>query len=155
MNSQGTPHAGSGRQWDVWVWCSHLCVRWCLKPQDLRRPLWARMYTHERGKGSTLAIPTFQEMAQRRGQQKTIKWRGWWRASRGRLWGQGSRKPEWAGSGPPQQDSGSECRSVVSDSLWPHGLYSPWNSPGQNIGVDMQSMKHESKPSSSKLWNLG
>ena len=21
------------------------------------------------------------------------------------------------------------------DSLWPHGLYSPWNSPGQNTGV--------------------
>ena len=25
--------------------------------------------------------------------------------------------------------------SVVSDSLWPHGLYSPWNSLGQNTGV--------------------
>ena len=25
-------------------------------------------------------------------------------------------------------------RSVKSDSLWPHGLYSPWNSPGQNTG---------------------
>ena len=25
----------------------------------------------------------------------------------------------------------SESRSVVSDSLWPHGLYSPWNFPGQ------------------------
>ena len=31
--------------------------------------------------------------------------------------------------------SKSESCSVVSDSLWPHGLYSPWNSPGQNIGV--------------------
>ena len=29
----------------------------------------------------------------------------------------------------------SESRSVESDSLRPHGLYSPWNSPGQNIGV--------------------
>ena len=28
----------------------------------------------------------------------------------------------------------SESRSVVSDSLRPRGLYSPWNSPGQNIG---------------------
>ena len=26
--------------------------------------------------------------------------------------------------------------SVMSDSLRPHGLYSPWNSPGQNTGVD-------------------
>ena len=31
--------------------------------------------------------------------------------------------------------SESECRSVVSDSLRPHGLYSSWNSPSQNTGV--------------------
>ena len=30
----------------------------------------------------------------------------------------------------------SESRSVVSDSLWPHGLYNPWNSPGKNTAVD-------------------
>jgi len=29
----------------------------------------------------------------------------------------------------------SESHSVVSDSLRPHGLYGPWNSPGQNTGV--------------------
>ena len=29
----------------------------------------------------------------------------------------------------------SESRSVMSDSLWPHGLYRPWNSPGQNTEV--------------------
>ena len=34
----------------------------------------------------------------------------------------------------------SESRSVVSDSLWPHGLYSPWNSPGQNSGVGNLSL---------------
>jgi len=28
--------------------------------------------------------------------------------------------------------SKSESLSVMSDSLQPHGLYSPWNSPGQN-----------------------
>ena len=26
----------------------------------------------------------------------------------------------------------------MSDSLWPHGLYSPWNSPGKNTGVGGQ-----------------
>ena len=26
------------------------------------------------------------------------------------------------------------------DSLWPHGLYSPWNSPGQNTGVGNLSL---------------
>ena len=33
-----------------------------------------------------------------------------------------------------------ESRSVMSDSLWPHGLYSPWNSPGQNTGVGSLSL---------------
>ena len=32
------------------------------------------------------------------------------------------------------------CVCVVSDSLWPHGLYSPWNSPGQNTAVDNRSL---------------
>ena len=30
----------------------------------------------------------------------------------------------------------SESLSVISDSLLPHGLYNPWNSLGQNTGVD-------------------
>ena len=34
----------------------------------------------------------------------------------------------------------SESRSVVSDSLRPCGLYSPWNSPGQNTGVGSLSL---------------
>ena len=34
----------------------------------------------------------------------------------------------------------SESRSVVSDSLWPCGLYSPWDSPGQNTGVGSLSL---------------
>ena len=34
----------------------------------------------------------------------------------------------------------SESHSVMSNSLWPHGLYSSWNSPGQNTGVDSHSL---------------
>ena len=34
----------------------------------------------------------------------------------------------------------SESHSVVSDSLQPHGLYNPWNSPGQNAGVGRLSL---------------
>ena len=34
----------------------------------------------------------------------------------------------------------SESHSVVSDSLRPHGLYSPWKSPGQNTGVGSLSL---------------
>ena len=37
-------------------------------------------------------------------------------------------------------ESESESGSVVSNSLWPCGLYSPWNSPGQNTGVDNCSL---------------
>ena len=36
--------------------------------------------------------------------------------------------------------SESETRSVMSDSLWTHGLYSPWNSLGQNTGVGSFSL---------------
>ena len=34
----------------------------------------------------------------------------------------------------------SESGSVMSDSLRPHGLYSPWNSPGQNTEVGSLSL---------------
>ena len=34
----------------------------------------------------------------------------------------------------------SESRSVMSSSLRPHGLYSPWNSPGWNPGVGSLSL---------------
>ena len=34
----------------------------------------------------------------------------------------------------------SESHSVVSDSLQPHGLYSPLNSPGQNTGLGSLSL---------------
>ena len=34
----------------------------------------------------------------------------------------------------------SESRSVVSSCLWPHGLYSSWNSPGQSTRVDSLSL---------------
>ena len=34
----------------------------------------------------------------------------------------------------------SVSHSVESDSLWPHGLYSPCNSPGQNTGVGSFSL---------------
>ena len=35
--------------------------------------------------------------------------------------------------------SSGSC-SVTSDSLQPHGLYSPWNSPGQNTEVSSRSL---------------
>ena len=38
------------------------------------------------------------------------------------------------------KESESESRSVVSDSLRSHGLWSPWNSPGQNTGVGSLSL---------------
>ena len=39
---------------------------------------------------------------------------------------------EWTGK---QSWTFSESHSVLSDFLRSHGLYSPWNSPGQNTGV--------------------
>ena len=54
------------------------------------------------------------------------------------------------GGGTPRE---SESRSVVSDSLRPHGLYSPWNSPGQNTGVDSRSLLQGIFPTQG--WNPG
>ena len=34
----------------------------------------------------------------------------------------------------------NESHSVMSDSVRPHGLYSPWNFPGQNTGVGNLSL---------------
>ena len=38
------------------------------------------------------------------------------------------------------EESESESHSVVSNSLQPHRLYSPWSSPGQNTGVGSLSL---------------
>ena len=43
-------------------------------------------------------------------------------------------------SGGSTRPSESGSRSVVSDSLQPHGLHSPWNSPGKNTGVGSLSL---------------
>ena len=34
----------------------------------------------------------------------------------------------------------TESHSVVSDTLWCHGLYSPWTSPGKNAGMGSLSL---------------
>ena len=47
-----------------------------------------------------------------------------------------TRSKDWAHLGLSE----SESHSVLSDSLRPHGLYSPWNSPGQNTGVGSLSL---------------
>ena len=38
------------------------------------------------------------------------------------------------------EKSESDCCVVVSDSLRPHELYNPWNSPGQNTGAGSLSL---------------
>ena len=53
----------------------------------------------------------------------------------------------------PEIESESRC-SVASNSLWPHGLYSPWNSPGQNTGVDSLSLLQGIFPTQESNWDL-
>ena len=47
----------------------------------------------------------------------------------------------------------SESCSVRSNSLWPHGLYSPWNSPGRNTGAGSHSLLQRLFPTQG--WNPG
>ena len=53
-----------------------------------------------------------------------------------------TRLNDWTELSISEKDGGfeSEYHSVVPDSLWPHGLYSPWNSPGQDTGVGNLSL---------------
>ena len=53
---------------------------------------------------------------------------------------------------PQQQKSDSESHSVMSNSLWPHGLYSPWNSVGQNTGVGSFSLRQGIFPTQQQKW---
>ena len=39
----------------------------------------------------------------------------------------------------------------MSNSLQPHGLYSPWNSPGQNTGVGILSLLQGMFPTALKI----
>ena len=74
----------------------------------------------------------------------------WWLHPKVRMWGGGfkdllSASADWEVQGFLwgefiDSKSESDSRSVVSDSLRPHGLYSPWNSPGQNSGVRSRSL---------------
>ena len=48
----------------------------------------------------------------------------------------------------------SERHLVMSDSLQPHGLDSPWNSPGQSTGVDNLSLFQGIFPSQEWNWGL-
>ena len=53
----------------------------------------------------------------------------------------------------PTEMSESESHSVVFHSLRPHGLYSLWNSPGQNTGVGSLSILRRIFPTQG--WNPG
>ena len=45
-----------------------------------------------------------------------------------------------------EPERGSESGSVMSDSLQPHGLRSPWSSPGQDTGVGSRSLLQRNFP---------
>ena len=47
-----------------------------------------------------------------------------------------------------------ESGSVVSDALRPYGLYSPWNSPGQNTGVGSLSLLQRIFLTQESNWGL-
>ena len=52
------------------------------------------------------------------------------------------------------EKSETESHSVVSDSLQPHGQYSPWNSLGQNTGVGSPSLLQGIFPTQESNWGL-
>ena len=53
-----------------------------------------------------------------------------------------------------KNESENEIYSVMPNSLWPHGLYSPWNSLGQNTGVGNFSLFQGIFPIQELNWGL-
>ena len=53
-----------------------------------------------------------------------------------------------------QTESESEYHSVMSNSLQPHGLYSPWTSPDQNTGVGNLSLLQQIFPTQESNWGF-
>ena len=51
-------------------------------------------------------------------------------------------------------ESEKDSHSVMSYSLRPRGLYSPWNSPGQNTGVGSPSLLHGIFPTQELNWSF-
>ena len=51
-------------------------------------------------------------------------------------------------------ESESESCSILSSSLWPHGLYSPQNSPGQNTGEGSLSLLKGIFSTQGSNWDL-
>ena len=51
-------------------------------------------------------------------------------------------------------ESESESCSVMSDSLRPHGLYRPWNSPDQNTGVGSLFLLQGIFPTQESNWGF-
>ena len=56
------------------------------------------------------------------------------------------RSPTLQAASLPAEPRKVQSRSVMSDSLQLHGLYSPWNSPGQNTGVGSLSLFQQIYP---------
>ena len=71
----------------------------------------------------------------------TLAWKIPWTEEPGRLQSMGSQ-------------SESESHSIMSASLQSHGLYSPWNSPGQNTGVGSHSLLQGIFPIQGSNWSL-
>ena len=69
-----------------------------------------------------------------------LAWKIPWTEEPGKLQPMESQRVRHAHCLRKQLESESETHSVMSDSLQLHGLYSPWNFPSQNIGVDSISL---------------
>ena len=99
-----------------------------------------------RARGCQLSQPELQRLGRAvggsSGQGSCRGWGGLWVGPRvGGAAAQGGSTPGGeAMGGVPGEPLSEESRSVVSDSLRLCGLYSPWNSPGQNTGVGSLSL---------------
>ena len=141
------PHIEATAMRGQWLWQKRGKVRlevpgWGEKGQvPIGRSEWTkvtRCYLNKDWQGEVSSMGWFgKEHLRQRNEHRALEWEGLarprnnkapWDAmsdgESGHWWGQGAMGWKW-----------SESHPVMSNTLQPNGLYSPWNSPGQDNGV--------------------
>ena len=130
---------------DSWVKYLSRCLDW--KIEENIAPLLEKLTDLQKSQRQTITTQYLKHYSAERAKEPCEPEGHWAQADGVRKVSQRQRL-SWALNLP---DKGPKCESeshsVLSNSLRPHGLYSPWNSPGQNTGVGSLSLRQGIFPS--------
>ena len=121
-----------------WSWNSNPLATWCEEVTHWKRPwCWGRLKAGREGDDRGWELDGITNST-------NVSWASsrscWWTEKPGVLHSMGLQESDMTEQLNLTKTWESESHSAVSDSLWPHGVYSLWNSPGQDTGVGSHSL---------------